>query len=433
MTASKRLSKALCACATVAQLFTVGCQPVSEATGHSGGVASKAEATGVTFALPAGLVVSVDGKDRGMTPLSVLEVEPGTHIVVVKTPCGAFEADVTVVAGKTTTVTASQFDGLGFAKLKVVATKLDGSTLESTAMLGDWRVPGGAAVEVEVPACKLRLHVQAPDVGGFIEDIEFAVGKRYARDVVLTRGADMVRIHGGKFVTGPPADQLDQWDESDLEILLVHPPYPAEVATFDLDKHEVTTAEFHECRKQEGCVPTGVLLTMSRGPIQELVPLCTTKTYDRERQPLAGKANVSMNCIADWEAEQYCAWVGKRLPNVEEWEFAARDRGADVRWREAFDKCKDYTSPSCEVHVKVGGPGKACSRAWDITEQGVCDVIANVAEITMPTARSGPMRSGGSYWVSQEPFKHNGRTPNKRWPTLGFRCARNVKEAADGD
>ncbi len=53
---------------------------------------------------PAGLAVSLDGQPRGVTPLALVDVAPGEHVVVARSASGPLERRVGVQAGSQSTV-----------------------------------------------------------------------------------------------------------------------------------------------------------------------------------------------------------------------------------------------------------------------------------------------------------------------------------------
>nr|WP_293181400.1 SUMF1/EgtB/PvdO family nonheme iron enzyme [Nannocystis sp.] len=385
----------------------------------------------------------VDGEPRGNAPAGPLIVSPGKHALEVEGPCGKASASVDAAAGALTTVGAGDFAGLKVARLAVVAKQLDGTPVRPAVFLGDWAVPGIAGAQVLIPACKLRLTITAEGLGGFMEDIEFEAGQAYVRDVVLAPGPDMVRIHGGHFRMGPPGPDL-----YDPKFVGVGPgedfegwpwikTYEVDVQTFEIDRTEVTAEQFHACYKAGYCSRSVLLWGGTKTPKEHAQ--CSTEIFEDLRDPKSGRAAHPANCVAPWEVEKYCQWVGKRLPSDAEWEFAARSRnsgyacawGGDHTIKIGCDRSK---------YGQDAGTKDVCSFPEDNTEQGLCDMMGNVAELVTHAVVPGrPMendcpyntvtrggRWGEGYMLNFEPGGCLGMQQSERY---GFRCARDVAAA----
>jgi sulfatase modifying factor 1 len=102
---------------------------------------------------------------------------------------------------------------------------------------------------------------------------------------------------------------------------------------------------------------------------------------------VAGRDQHPINCL-DWErAQDVCVWMGGRLPSEAKWEYAARSRGQDVLypWGNDAPSCTramgwDMTSGD-DVGCDSGATAVGCSRPSGNTQQGLCDMGGNVAEI----------------------------------------------------
>lgn len=118
-----------------------------------------------------------------------------------------------------------------------------------------------------------------------------------------------------------------------------NPPHLASVAAFCIQKTEVTVADYQACVDARAClggfrdVADDSTTPSARGE------LCNTRHPERSDSP--------MNCV-DWRmADQYCRWVGGRLPTEQEWEYAAR--GSDGRiypWGNATPDAHLLSMPS---------------------------------------------------------------------------------------
>jgi formylglycine-generating enzyme required for sulfatase activity len=92
-------------------------------------------------------------------------------------------------------------------------------------------------------------------------------------------------------------------------------------------------------------------------------------------------------CLAFDDMQDFCAWVGGRLPTESEWEYAARNRGA-VRnpWGDEPINGVQERANIGEYTLGWGAGQNPCTAApLGITQQGVCDLIGNVDEVVLDT------------------------------------------------
>ncbi|MEM6294133.1 MAG: SUMF1/EgtB/PvdO family nonheme iron enzyme [Myxococcota bacterium] len=340
-----------------------------------------------------------------------------------------------VAAGGRAVLGQEDFDGLRFAKLSVAATNLEQKPLLPSITLGEWAVPGHASTATVVPACKARMKVSAPELGAFIEDVVLNEGDELRRAVVLAPGSDVVRIHGGTLTFRE--GRLFPGIRNVVGELEEDPfgEYEHTLATYDIDQREVTTAEFHACHLAGACVSTSEKFWETPHPLDRERDLCTTHRVKELRPPVPGREHIAMNCVVRWEAEEYCRWVGKRLPDVEEWEFAARSRGDDRLWLEGHKRC-ELGKPVEQCPRKAQKEAAApCTVESPKTSQGLCDMFGNLAELVVTTPRSQwTAAAGGSYHGNGLPWGHDNisrrrdavRYGEAQSPDVGFRCARTV-------
>ena len=180
--------------------------------------------------------------------------------------------------------------------------------------------------------------------------------------------------------------------------------------------------------------------------------LCNADVVDVERPVEPDRKHHPMNCVARWEAEDYCRWVGKRLPSAVEWEYAAR--GGDDRnlWPWGHDEihCARGALESIEVYAKrsitLPCGQKSTSPVGSFpagdSRQGVSDLVGNVSEYVGRAELPGTDRrvhayaTMGSSWrlYYQEPFRDGGFFErHSQDADVGFRCARTVRELERGD
>jgi formylglycine-generating enzyme required for sulfatase activity len=151
-----------------------------------------------------------------------------------------------------------------------------------------------------------------------------------------------------------------------------------DIATYWLDETEVTQAAYRECVAAGACTPPQTVLDFN---------------LDRCNWDQEGREGMPVNCV-DWaQADAYCAWVGKRLPDEWEWEWAARGReegwpypwGGPTTWTPRLASC------AYAVVLEGGGQGPGCGAGTTATvgsnpagasRDGVLDLIGNVREWT---------------------------------------------------
>lgn len=401
--------------------------------------------------LPAGVEASLDGAKPWPTPLAGIELEPGKHTLKLITACQQVELPIEAFEGETTRIDRERAKGLRLTTLEISTRDLDGKPLAHTVALDEQVVARGeGASTVTVPGCKHRMKIASDGLGAFIEDVELTE-PTLVRELVLTPGPDMVRIHGGPFTLGPPASASlteARWD-------LRYPRKDVVFATFDMDRTEVTAAQFHACRVSGRCTwDWGRDFTLEkwpRFPIDDQERICTTKLDYAVRTPIKGREDHPMNCVSYYEAEMYCAAVGKRLPTAAEWEYASRSRKSDYYCPWAPPKDVSKESPICKGSRAVGiGTNEVCHHPDHITEQGLCDMPWNVTEIVvdehvpapgMPnnaiTTRGGWNEYYQDDWLTtfrSEPPPHGTYLePRDQDVLVGFRCVRDANpRATDG-
>ncbi|MCS6912210.1 MAG: formylglycine-generating enzyme family protein [Myxococcota bacterium] len=201
-----------------------------------------------------------------------------------------------------------------------------------------------------------------------------------------------------------------------------------QVKDFYLDVFEVTVAAYRQCRSAGACTTdpqTGSSYNWTAAP------------GTREDHPING---------VTWEqADEFCRWAGRRLPTEGEWEYAAAGMGASpYPWgSDAPDKQLCWARTWGMGTCPVGSFGKTLLGAPNCG--GVADLAGNVWEWTAteykkPYAQPELICSksrwacslrGGS-WDSSDPnivqaVYRNLATPDYRYISVGFRCARNAQ------
>ena len=98
--------------------------------------------------------------------------------------------------------------------------------------------------------------------------------------------------------------------EDQSGLLFVSPSLRLELPSFNLDVHEVTNAQYCLCRRANSCV--------------------SDPAYNGNRVCDATIAQLPVSNVTLDQAEQYCQWLGGRLPTEIEWEHAARGQSNRV-------------------------------------------------------------------------------------------------------
>jgi len=223
--------------------------------------------------------------------------------------------------------------------------------------------------------------------------------------------AGMVKIPAGIFLMGSLTGRGNTEEM---------PAHEAIVASFFLDKTEVTQEAFLKCSDAGAC----------KRPSNEH-RFCNLRFEGREKHPV--------NCIDLHQATAYCKFVGKRVPTEREWEYAASG-GSERRpfsWgsepANRRNACYEHPFGSCVV-------GQYPPGAF-----GLYDMSGNVWEWTATRFRPYPSSGladaidpnrhyvyrGGSWsrrfpkWLKNT--LRNRYKPHKWSGSLGVRCAKTIK------
>ena len=240
-------------------------------------------------------------------------------------------------------------------------------------------------------------------------------------------------VPAGAFVMGS-GDAEDRCPERSVEL-----------SAFAIGRFEVLRFEW------EACVDAGAC---------EEARLCETEVPNQE------EALLPVTCVSWQEAEDYCGWVGGRLPTEAEWEKAVRGQeGALWPWGGSAPSCDNvnyrFVSAYCQGGVVEAGsylenprPGSAYD--LPVSAYGLADTTGNAWEWTSdwydagyyreapdqdppgptegcrlePEGEAGACRykvmRGGAYNSTQDVTRGDARSfaDPERWDVnIGFRCA----------
>lgn len=238
------------------------------------------------------------------------------------------------------------------------------------------------------------------------------------RDAALLRSTDqkiittrMILIPAGTFVMG---------DDSFKKA--VRPRHEMYLDAFYIDRYDVTNAQYKVFVDATGHSPLPAHWRGDAYPV--------------------GKENHPVTFVNWFDANDYCHWVGKRLPSEAEWEKTAR--GTDGRtypWGNELDKTKANVP-----YLKIGDTTPVDRFGQGKSPYGVYDMAGNVFQWTADWFKSyagndflhpnfgGMFRvlRGGSYYdcsyyhcgPSFPTYNRIALTPETRAISLGFRCAK---------
>lgn len=238
----------------------------------------------------------------------------------------------------------------------------------------------------------------------------------------------MVTIPATTFTMGSPPG-IGKNDE--------RPAHPVSLSAFAIDQTEVTVGQYWQC------VLAGNCAAPTTDSSQSDPHYYNDPAFDNHPA-----INLPWN-----EANNYCTWQNKRLPTEAEWELAASwhfEKSAKFQWPWGSNP---EPGAANTAEAGLGKPAAVGQFSADVSPAGVLDMAGNVSEWVFdwykvdyysvaddtnplgPSHRrgegTGRVVRGGSFADATT----EARTTQRRhqaetygYPTIGFRCAKNVAE-----
>ncbi len=236
---------------------------------------------------------------------------------------------------------------------------------------------------------------------------------------------NQVFVPAGDFIMGSD-DETERSSE-----FLDHPVY---VDAFWIDKTEVTNLQYQQCVAAGVCTPPAEY-SNKRGTDYEKEPYYDSDEYK----------DYPVNFVNWFQAGEYCAWAGRRLPTEAEWEKAAR--GTDGRlypWgnEEPSFRLLNFKGKLGQASL-IRGTTKVGSYKKGASPYGALDMAGNVSEWVAdiydkyPYDKLSEQSQGlqddnirivrGGHWETYDyhipSFDRSMEEPGFSSALIGFRCA----------
>jgi hypothetical protein len=220
---------------------------------------------------------------------------------------------------------------------------------------------------------------------------------------------------------GRPADRASRWPGE-----LPTRPCPDKMvsvdggpamASFCLDRTEVTAGAYLECVRANLCVGGNMHeVSAERGFLVGRPVVCNYGVRGREDHPA--------NCITYQQSVAYCRAVGKRLPTSDEWQWAARGglRGTMYPWG-------NVAPVDTQVCWRRGDTCPVGSHPGGATSTSLEDMVGNVWERTSSPGGDGRSHvscGGGLYAMNANDvvsWRCSANWDDEQFQDVGFRCA----------
>jgi formylglycine-generating enzyme required for sulfatase activity len=243
---------------------------------------------------------------------------------------------------------------------------------------------------------------------------------------------DMVRVPAGFFWMGSDARERAlanglsteatrqaRWFDREL------PRQRAFVPTFCIDRTLVTQAAYASFVSATGHRQPGITKQdyEHQGFLVHDYDREVTRYLWRGGKPPGERDDHPVVLVSAGDAEAYCQWRARRLPDEREWERAVRGSGGQIfPWDNNWDP-----SRANSAQAKTLGTTPVMRYPGGASPYGVLDAVGNVFQWTASTLEGGRRVLKGCAWdddpgLCRPAFRH-GRPADSRHILIGFRCA----------
>ena len=293
------------------------------------------------------------------------------------------------------------------------ATPTASPTDASTAAGGPAAPPTATATPTATPTPNQTATAAFAEVQQQLAEI------RAAQTAEAQRDQDMVNVPAGPFLMGTDPDVVSPFGINPEAIGDEMPQRTVFLPQFLIDKTEVTNADYDQCVEAGRCAPQGGQSNYNDQPDLPVI-------------------------WVSWQsAQNYCEWVGKRLPTEAEWEKAARgDEGSLWPWGNDPENWANMAevSPNSPVAVgsfpEGGSPYGALDMSGNVNEWVADWYSPTYYQDGLDSAPQGPSETessgqlkvirGGSFRTSRLEARAADRNAIALSPAfdVGFRCAK---------